>query len=70
MTFLILTSILLAEIGVPFITWMTVDGGLKTNALTAVIETASGDIVIVGGSASFGNGDMDAWVIQLERHDR
>ena len=49
--------------------WAMPLGGTGNDICRDVIETASGDIVIVGGSTSFGEGDMDAWVIRLERND-
>lgn len=51
------------------IIWTLPLGGSGDDMCLDIIETASGDIVMVGGSNSYGEGDMDALVIRLQRRE-
>jgi len=47
--------------------WELPLGGIEDDICMDIIETVSGDIIIAGGSSSYGDGDMNALIIRLDR---
>ena len=48
--------------------WQKLYGGDQEDRFYSIIETADHNYLIAGGTASFGAGQMDVWVLKLDPH--
>ena len=64
--FVLISFPLINSVGASSLMWSQTYGGADKDASTSLVQTADGGYALVGFTHSFGNGDIDAWLIKTD----